>query len=85
MAIFLGINIGNNQPDDGVRRFVKKWNSFKKEFVYKEVKPAGEKINIISRKDFFILRIQEDVEVINDDEMPPEDEDTGRGSGRSLI
>jgi len=74
--------LGGSANTTGGRKFVKKWHGFKGEFVYKELSPANGKLNIISRKEFFMLRLVEEVEVINDDELPPKDDDDDGYTGR---
>lgn len=73
-------NIGDEEDDDS-RKFVKKWNSFKNEYVYKDVETK----KLYSRKDFFLIRLTEEVMVINDFEFPPDDDDDDTHRRRGVI
>lgn len=51
------------------RRFEKKWNTMMDEWCYKDL----ESREIYLKEDFIMIRLQEETEIVNNDELPHDD------------
>jgi hypothetical protein len=63
-----------DEMDPSKRYFIKKWNDFLHDFVYKEVKENTTRDDILVPEDFMMIKLAEtdNIVVLNESELPPQ-------------